>query len=239
MGDRATAGRKSVLVTGAARGIGAGIVAALRDSCDITLHYNTTAPDPDVRAGCATVQGDLTDPDTPAKAVAAAVDRFGRLDVVVHNAGDISTSPLDAFTPDAYRAMFDVNLFAAQGLLAAALPHFSAGACMVNISSVNAVLPPKGAAMYGASKAALDLWTRGAAKELGPRGIRINAVAPGAIDVPDAGRDAELKQAFIDMTALGRMGTPDDIAQAVAFLISDRAAFITGETLTVSGGYRL
>lgn len=226
--------RKSVLITGGARGIGAGIANVLGATHDVMVHYNTTVPDHPT-----TVQGDLLDPQTPARLVGAAVDAFGRLDVVIHNAGDISTSALDEYTPDAYRAMFDVNLFAAQGLLAAALPHFGAGACMVNVSSVNAVLPPKGAAMYGASKAALDLWTRGAAKELGPRGMRINAVAPGAIDVPDAGRDADLKQAFVDMTALGRMGTPDDIAQAVAFLISDRAAFITGETLTVSGGYRL
>ena len=231
--------RKSVLVTGGARGIGAGIVAALRNTCDLTVHYNSTAPDADVRAHCTCVQGDMTDPLTPARAVQAALDRFGRLDVIVHNAGDIATSPIDAFTPEAYRAMFDVNLFAAQGLLAAALPHLGRGAVMVNISSVNAVLPPTGAAMYGASKAALDLWTRGAAKELGPQGIRVNAVAPGAIDVPDAGRDDALKQAFVDMTALGRMGTPQDIAQAVQFLISDAASFITGEVLTVSGGYRL
>ena len=231
--------RKSVLVTGGARGIGAGIVAALRDTYDVTVHYNTTKPDADVCAHCAIVQGDMTDPDTPARVVQAALDRFGRLDVIVHNAGDIATSALDEFRPDAYRAMFDVNLFAAQGLLAAALPHLGRGAVMVGISSVNAVLPPKGAAMYGASKAALDLWTRGAAKELGPQGIRVNAVAPGAIDVSDAGRDDALKQAFVDMTALGRMGTPQDIAHVVQFLISDAASFITGEVLTVSGGYRL
>ncbi|MEO0379384.1 MAG: SDR family oxidoreductase [Pseudomonadota bacterium] len=226
--------RKSVLVTGGARGIGAGIVAVLKDTCDVMVHYNTTLPS---HEDC--VQGDLTDPQTPARLIAATVARFGRLDAVVHNAGDISVSALADYTPEAYRAMFDVNLFAAQGLLAAALPHFERGAAMVNISSVNAVLPPKGAALYGASKAALDLWTRGAAKELGPEGIRINAVAPGAIDVPDAGRDEVLKQAFVDMTALGRMGTPADIASAVAFLLSDAAAFITGEVLTVSGGYRL
>ncbi|MEM6372572.1 MAG: SDR family oxidoreductase [Pseudomonadota bacterium] len=228
-------GRKSVLITGGARGIGAGIVAALRADWDVTVHYNTTPPAADLHS----VQGDLTDAATPARIAAAALDRFGRLDAIVHNAGDISVSPLDAFDPDGYRAMFDVNLFAAQGLLVAAQPHFGQGSAMVNISSVNAVLPPKGAAMYGASKAALDLWTRGAAKEMGPRGVRINAVAPGAIDVPDQGRDEALKQAFVDMTALGRMGTPGDIAGVVAFLLSDAASFITGEVLTVSGGYRL
>lgn len=227
--------RKAVLVTGGARGIGAGIVDELAQDHNVMLHYNTTAP----RRGVVSVQGDLTDPGVPAQLIAATLDRFGRIDAVVHNAGDISVSPLDSFSPNDYRAMFDVNLFAAQGLLAAATPHFGVGACMVNISSVNAVLPPMGAAMYGASKAALDLWTRGAAKEMGPRGIRINGVAPGAIDVPDAGRDEDLKQAFVGMTALGRMGLPADIAGVVRFLLSGAASFITGEVLTVSGGYRL
>lgn len=227
--------RKAVLVTGGARGIGAGIVAELARDHDIMLHYNTTAPASDVPA----VQGDLTKADVPARLVAATRDHFGRIDAIVHNAGDIATSALDSYAPDAYRRMFDVNLFAAQGLLAAATPFFGMGSAMVNISSVNAVLPPMGAAMYGASKAALDLWTRGAAKEMGPRGIRINAVAPGAIDVQGAGRDDALKQAFVDMTALGRMGQPADIASVVRFLLSDAASFITGEVLTVSGGYRL
>ena len=77
------------------------------------------------------------------------------------------------------------------------------------------------------------------AKELGPRGIRVNAVAPGAIDIDDAPRSPELRQRFLDATALDRLGTPGDIAAAVRFLASDQAAFITGEVLTVSGGYRL
>ncbi|WP_299725081.1 SDR family oxidoreductase [uncultured Tateyamaria sp.] len=239
MSAQGVTARKSVLITGGARGIGAGIAAALRDSHDVMVHFNSTDPGLETGAHLATVQGDLTDATTPAHLVAATIERFGRLDAVVHNAGDISVSALEGYDAAACHAMFDVNLFAAHGLLAAALPHFQTGSAMVNISSVNAVLPPKGAVMYGASKAALDLWTRGAAKELGPKGIRINAVAPGAIDVPDAGRDDALKQAFVDMTALGRMGTPKDIADAVVFLLSDAASFITGEVLTVSGGYRL
>ena len=93
--------------------------------------------------------------------------------------------------------------------------------------------------MYGASKAALDLWTRAMAKELGPRGIRVNAVAPGAVNTPQAPRDVGLTQAFLEMTALGRLAEPRDIAEAVCFLASDKARAITGEVLTVSGGYRL
>ncbi|WP_415920927.1 SDR family NAD(P)-dependent oxidoreductase [Tateyamaria sp. SN6-1] len=230
------AARKAALVTGGARGIGAAIVAALADDHDVMVHHNTTPPE---NAGTAQVRGDLRALDTPKALIDATIAAFGRLDVIIHNAGAIEMSPIDGFAPQNYQAIFDVNLFAAQGLLAAALPHLNQGAAMVSISSVNAELPPMGAVMYGASKAALDLWTRGAAKELGPRGIRINAVAPGPIDVPAAGRDDALKQTFVDLTALGRMGTPEDVAQAVRFLASDAASYITGEVLAVSGGYRL
>ena len=229
--------RKSVLVTGGARGIGAAIVADLQRDHDVTVHHNST--EPDIPASCARIQGDLTDPATPALAVGAALARFGRLDAVIHNAGVVAPSPLNSYDQAVLEAMFAVNLFAAHGLLAAALPYLKQGAAMVCISSVNAVLPPRGAVMYGASKAALELWVRGAAKELGPQGIRINAIAPGPIDVPDAGRDDALKQAFTDMTALGRMGLPQDVAAAVRFLIGDEASYITGDVLTVSGGYRL
>ncbi len=135
--------------------------------------------------------------------------------------------------------MLDVNLLAPGALLAAALPHLGPGAAIVNISSMNAVLPPRDASIYGASKAALNLWTRAMAKELGPRQIRVNAVAPGAINIPESPRPDDLTDLIVKDTALGRIGRPDDIARAVRFLASDAAGFITGEVLTVSGGYRL
>ncbi|MEM9581044.1 MAG: SDR family oxidoreductase, partial [Pseudomonadota bacterium] len=118
-------------------------------------------------------------------------------------------------------------------------PHLKAGASIVNISSVNAVLPAMGGSGYSASKAALNTWTQGAAKELGPKGIRVNAVAPGAIERPESPRDPELVAKFVELTALGRHGLPEDIAKAVRFLASDEASFITGQVLRVCGGYRL
>lgn len=231
-------GMRTALVTGGARGIGRAIVEDLAQDHRVALLYNSTKPDwagPDIL----TVQGDLRNAQTAPEAVAAVLDAFGRLDVIVNNAGVVTPSPFDAYDPDGARSVFEVNTTAAHALLAAALPHLSAGAAIVNISSVNAVLPPKGASLYGASKAALDLWTRAAAKELGPRGIRVNGVAPGAVDVDDAPRADSLRQAFVEMTALGRLATPGDIAAAVRFLSSPAASFITGEVLVVSGGYRL
>ncbi|MEO1284697.1 MAG: SDR family oxidoreductase [Pseudomonadota bacterium] len=230
--------RKVALVTGAARGLGRAIVQDLIGDHDVAATWLTTTPDALPKEVLA-VQADLTDQVDCDRLVAAVMDRFGRLDVIVNNAGAVVPSELDQFDVAAVQDMFHINVLAAQSLLVAALPQMSEGSAIVNISSVNATLPPVGAALYGASKAAINLWTRGMAKELGGRGIRVNAVAPGAVNDPEAPRSETLASAFIDDTALGRMATPKDIARAVRFLASDDAVFITGEILTVSGGYRL
>ena len=230
--------RRTALVTGAARGIGRAIAEDLSQDYDVAILYNATVPD---WAGSEflTIKADLTKPDSADTAIGEAMSQFGRIDVIVNNAGLVAPSPLDEFHGEEYMKVFQINALAPHALLAAALPFLNAGASVINISSVNAELPPKGASLYGASKAALELWTRGAAKELGPQGIRVNAVSPGAIDISDAPRHETLRQAFIELTALGRLGTPVDIAAAVRFLASESASFITGETLVVSGGYRL
>lgn len=229
---------RTVLVTGAARGIGRAIVEELQEDHQVALLYHRTEPSW-AGSDILTLQGDLRDPSIVPNVIASVIARFGHIDVIVNNAGVVASTPFDAYDPDSARSVFEVNTFAAHAILAAALPHLKKGAAIVNISSVNAVLPPRGASLYGASKAALELWTRAAAKEMGPLGIRVNAVSPGAIDIEDAPRAEDLRQAFTDMTALGRLGTPQDIAGAVRFLASDAASFITGEVLVVSGGYRL
>ncbi|EDZ45224.1 short-chain dehydrogenase/reductase SDR [Rhodobacterales bacterium Y4I] len=185
------------------------------------------------------LRADFRDPETAARVVERTLQHFGRIDLIVNNAGAIASDGPEVFDCSALREMFDVNLFAAQGVLAAALPHLRPGAAVISISSVNARMPPAGAALFGASKAALELWTRGMAKELGPRGIRVNAVAPGAVNDPQNPRPPELAAEFEKLTALGRLPSPSDIAAAVSFLAGDGASFITGEVLTVSGGYRL
>ena len=230
--------RRVALITGGARGIGRAIARDLAADHDVVIGYHSTAPQ-DPPEGVQGVRADLSDDAERARLVAEVIDRHGRLDVIVNNAGLVASTAADDFDRAAWRAIFDVNLLAPGALLAAALPHLQPGAAIVNVSSVNAVLPPQGAVAYGASKAALNLWTRAMAKELGPRGIRVNAVAPGAVNTPEAPRDEKLTQVFVEMTALGRIGRPEDIARAVRFLSGDQAGFITGEVLTVSGGYRL
>jgi 3-oxoacyl-[acyl-carrier protein] reductase len=229
---------KVALVTGGARGIGRAIVLDLARDHQVALTWRTTEP-ADFADAILTIRADLTGPDSAMEVVEQVIARFGRLDVIINNAGAVVPSAPDSFDAENLRAMLDINLLAPGMLLAAALPHLKPGASVVNISSGNAILPPRGAAIYGASKAALNLWTRGMAKELGPRGIRVNAVAPGATNLPEAPRSEELTQLFVNETALGRIGTPQDIARAVRFLAGDEAGFITGQVLEVSGGYRL
>lgn len=230
--------QKVALVTGGARGIGRAIAADLLKDHLVAITRRQTAPDAEMQYALS-ISADFCKVGSHEAVIGAVIDRFGRLDAIVNNAGSLKPSTLGSFDFAEMRANTDVNLLAPHGLLMAALPHLNEGAAVVNISSVNAVLPPKGAALYGASKAALDLWTKAMAKELGPRGIRVNAVAPGAVNIPEAPRDASLTQQFVDMTALGRLATPEDIASAVRFLLSGAAGCITGEVLTVSGGYRL
>ncbi len=232
---------KTVLITGAARGLGRAIAEAFAPDHATAFTWHHHPPD----AACAAmpealaVQADLLDPDAAPQVVARVIERFGRLDILVNNAGPVLPTAHDAPDLAVHQALFGMHVSVPAALLAAALPHLAPGACVVNISSVNAVLPPTGAAIYGASKAAQNLWTRAMAKELGPRGIRVNAVAPGAVNTPEAPRPEALTRAFEELTALGRLATPQDIAAAVRFLASDAAGAITGHVLDVNAGYRL
>lgn len=229
---------RTVLITGGARGIGFAIAEELARDHNVAVVWNTTPPEI-MPAGIHTIQADLTKEGSCKAVVENVMTHFGRLDVIVSNAGFAQTTPKDSFNAEVHRVILDVNLLVPSDLLAAAMPHLKSGASVVNISSINAILPSRTAAIYGASKAALNLWTRAMAKELGPDGIRVNAVSPGAIDVTHKPRPSDLTELFVKDTALGRIGKPDDIARVVRFLSSDDAGFITGEILTVSGGYRL
>jgi 3-oxoacyl-[acyl-carrier protein] reductase len=168
---------------------------------------------------------------------------FGRLDILVNNAGVYEFVPLQQVTEEHFHRHFDINVL---GLLLAsqeATKYFGPeGGSIINISSSASSSAPASASVYSATKAAVDTITRSLAKELGPRKIRVNAINPGMVET-EGQRAAgfvgsDFQKLFESNSALGRIGQPDDIAPAVAFLASPDAGWITGETLFISGGYR-
>jgi 3-oxoacyl-[acyl-carrier protein] reductase len=171
--------------------------------------------------------------------VKEVAEHFGRLDVLINNAGVASEGVLPTMRPEEIAAAVDVNLTAALVLTQAASRVMlrQGSGCIVNISSVNAVRGHAGVAVYSATKAALDGLTRSLARELGPRSIRVNSVAPGYFesDMVKA-MSEEQKQRIARRTPLGRLARIEEVASAVFFLASEQASFITGQTLVVDGG---
>jgi acetoacetyl-CoA reductase/3-oxoacyl-[acyl-carrier protein] reductase len=164
---------------------------------------------------------------------------LGRVDAVVHCAGITRDARVWKLGDDDWRGVMAVNLDSAFFLLRAALPVLRAGGggAVVLVSSINGQRGKAGQANYAASKAGLEALARTAAREGGPLGIRVNAVVPGWIDTPlTAGLSDDLRRRALDESALGRLGTPDDVAGAVLFLCSDLARHVTGQVLRVDGG---
>ncbi|SNR27131.1 SDR family NAD(P)-dependent oxidoreductase [Puniceibacterium sediminis] len=218
--------RPVALITGGARKIGRALANTLSQTHRVAISHR--GPVPVLPDGFTPFRADFTDPQAAPHLAAEVLEAFGRIDLLVNNAGSVDEADCMAVNYIAPRALFD-----------ACLPQLSGGGCVVSISSMNARLPALSAPGFSASKSALENWTRWAAKKHGPAGIRINAVAPGPVDIPDAPRPPELEALFRKDIALGRFATPQDIAEAVRFLASDAAGAITGQVLSVCGGYRL
>jgi pteridine reductase len=236
------------LVTGAARRIGAAIVRRLHaGGYDIALHYRGSADDAqrlraeldDVRRGSvALLPCELTEFDRLPELVAQTIGRFGRLDALVNNASAFFPTPFGATTPAHWQALFDANVRAPFFLAQAAAPHLRAAkGAIVNLVDIHGERPLREHAVYGMSKAALVQMTHALALELAPD-VRVNAVAPGAILWPEDGKDEAAKQAMLADTPLGRIGTPEEIAEAVRWLLRD-ATYTTGQVIRVDGGRML
>jgi 3-oxoacyl-[acyl-carrier protein] reductase len=241
---------KVAVVTGASKGIGAEIARRLvAEGASVVVNYagdregaDKVSADIAAAGGKATVvQGNVAKAEDVERIFSAAAINYGKVDILVNNAGVYKFGTIEEITEGEYRRHFDTNVLGLLLATKAAVSQFGPeGGSIVNIGSVASRQTPAGASIYTATKGAVDAITRTLSKELGPRKIRVNSINPGGVETPGTraadliGNDFEAN--MIGMTPLGRFGRPDDIAPVAAFLASDDARWITGETIVVSGG---
>lgn len=241
-------GSKVALVTGASKGIGAAIARRLAaDGMKVVVNYAQDREGAErvvsdiVAAGgqALAVQADVTKEEQVEALFATIATTYQGLDVLINNAGVYGYAPLEELTPAEYHRQSEINVL---GLLltsqAAAAALGERGGSIVNISSGISIMPLPGSAVYASTKGAVDAITRSLAKELGPRGIRVNAVSPGPIMTEKAHDllNTDLGRAMIAQTPLGRIGEPEEVADVASFFASNESRWVTGQVLQVSGG---
>jgi 3-oxoacyl-[acyl-carrier protein] reductase len=243
---------KVAIVTGASKGIGAGIAKSLAAAgAAVAVNYASSRDGAervvaDIKANggkAIAVKGDVAKAADVRRLFEETRSVFGRVDVLVNNAGIYHFQPLEDITEDEFHLQFNTNVLGTILAAKEAAKHFgSDGGSIINISSVASEQAVPTATVYSATKGAVDTLTRVLAAELGPRKIRVNAIAPGGVETEGthaAGvMGSDFEKDIVARTALGRFGQPDDIARIAVFLASDAAGWVTGERLTASGGYR-
>jgi len=245
--DNKSLSGKVALITGGSRGIGATIARRFAAAgSDVAIVYQSSG---DAAASlvveitsaggqCLAVQGDITDADAAQRIAADTVARFGHIDILVNCAGIAPYRALGELDSAHVRAIFDANVLGTVLVTQAVLPHLpSPGGRIVNFASALAYRPIPKSSIYSASKAAVVTLTHAWSKELGPKGITVNAIAPGVIETDmTAAVLAERGVGIVASTPLGRIGQPDDIAGLALFLSSPEAGWITGRTIIADGG---
>jgi 3-oxoacyl-[acyl-carrier protein] reductase len=243
---------KVAVVTGASKGIGAGIARGLAaEGAAVVVNYASSKQDADrvvadiVNKGgkAIAVQGDVANANDVQRLFAETQKAFGRLDVLVNNAGVYQFAPLDQITLEQFHRQFDTNVLGVILSTQEAVKFFGPeGGTIINVSSTATQLTPPGTAVYTATKGALDVLTRVLAKELGPKNIRVNAINPGLVETEGTHAAGIIGSPFHQQaesqTPLGRIARPEDIAPIAVFLASGDSGWVTGETLLASGGLR-
>jgi 3-oxoacyl-[acyl-carrier protein] reductase len=243
---------KVAIVTGASKGIGAGIAKGFAAAgAAVVVNYASNREGADsivadiIAAGgkAIAVQGDVSKAADVKRLFETTKASFGALDVLVNNAGVYRFEPLEAVTEKEFHREFDTNVLGTILTIQEALRYFGPnGGSVINISSIASLNPTPDSVIYAATKSAVDSITRGLAKELGARNIRVNAIAPGGTaseGLAAAGiLGSDLEKQIVGITPLGRFGQPEDIARVAVFLASDDSSWLTGERITASGGWR-
>jgi 3-oxoacyl-[acyl-carrier protein] reductase len=237
---------KTALVTGGSRGIGAAIVRRLaKDGAAVAFTYAASQEKAQALAAeiasqggkALAIQADSADPKAIQQAVSQTAEAFGRLDILVNSAGILIAGMVDAYDLADFDRMVAVNVRAVFVATQAAVPHMGEGGRVITIGSVTADRSGfAGSSVYSMTKGAVASLTRGLARDLGPRGITVNAVQPGPT-ATDMAPEAVIGERVRSLIALGRMGKDSEIASLVAYLAGPDAGFVTGAALTADGGY--
>ncbi len=243
---------KVALITGASRGIGAAIAVRLAaDGAKVVVNYSKSEREANAVVSSITAAGgqavavkaDVGKPAEIPLLFAATIKAFGRLDILVNNAAIMQRTFLPDVTAESIDAHFNVNVRGYLLCVKHAAELMTAGGCIINLGSAISRMAYPGAVVYTATKGAIDVMTRVLAAELGPKGIRVNVLAPGStrtdMNSEKSGKTKEEEKQEMAVTALRRIGEPEDIADAASFLASDDARWVTGTWLDVSGGIRL
>ena len=242
---------KTVLITGASRGIGKEIaIKFATEGYNVVLNYNVSESQTedlakqieDLGVQCLTVKADVSVDSEVKDMVNLALKQFGKIDVLVNNAGVALSKLFQLTTEDEIARVFGVNTFGVINSSKAVVPYMISEKCgkIINISSIWGKVGVSMETIYSASKGAVIAFTMALAKELAPSGISVNCVCPGVIDTDMMREYSESdKKELKEQTPLNRLGTPKDVANTVYFLASDDANFITGQVITVDGGFAL
>ena len=242
---------KVAVVTGASKGIGAGIAKALAaEGASVVVNYSSSKAAADAvvaditaaKGKAIAVGGDVSKAADAEGIINAAVETYGRLDILVNNSGVYQLAPIEEFTEEQFHKQFNINVLGLLLTTQAALKHLKEGASIINISSVVTTITPPTSAVYSGTKGAVDAITGVLSRELGPKQIRVNAINPGIV-ITEGTHEAgivgsDFETMAVSQTPLGRVGQPRDIASIAVFLASDDSAWLTGERIIASGGMR-